>query len=454
MTAYLEQLGSFIVGLTFQDLPEKTVRQARYVIADTVAAIAGGAAEPEMKALTVRRIRDSGACSVIGTGIASTPQRAALLNGIAGTWLEMDEGNRFARGHPAVHVLPAALAHAELHRMSGRDLILATVIGYEIAARVGIAASLRPSMHPHGTWGTIGAAVAVAKLAKFDAARIAEVINVASSLTIASSKNTMLQGGTVRNVYAGMANQNGLLAVELVDCGFVGEYDGLSGVFGNVVSESFDTNRMVDGLGADWQIDQNYFKRHSCCRYNHGALDALEGILAQHKVKPNQIDRIEVASYRFAAELDQQTPRNVLGAKFSVPFALATRIVTGSSGLESFTWERVADPAILALAKRITVREDPAMTAKLPLLRPAEVTIHLRNGRTLQGSTEVNRGDDQAPYSAAELDAKFFELAARAWPLAAAQAIHADLHRLENLADLSSLSRSFDAVQEQFRKAG
>src|SRR5262245_33599849 len=140
MSTYLERLGSFVVKLKFDDLPASTVAQAKYVIADTVAAIAGGAAEPEVTALTAKRIRDSGPGWGIGTGIASTPQRAALLNGIAGTWLEMDEGHRFARGHPAVHVLPAALAYAELHRMSGPDLLLATILGYDIAARVGVAA--------------------------------------------------------------------------------------------------------------------------------------------------------------------------------------------------------------------------------------------------------------------------------------------------------------------------
>jgi 2-methylcitrate dehydratase PrpD len=333
-------------------------------------------------------------------------------------------------------VLPAALAYAEERGLAGRDLLLAVVLGYEVGARIGIASNLRPAMHPHGTWGTVGAAAAVAKLAGADAAKMREVINVASSLTLATSKNTMLQGGTVSNAYAGVSNQMGLLALELVECGFSGERDGLASVFGAVVSESFDRAKMVEGLGERWQIDMNYFKRHSCCRYNHGALD---GILATNPVDAGDVERIDVTSYRHAAELDDQAPRNVLAAKFSVPFAVATRIATGSSGLASFTWDCVRDQAIQSLAKRVFVREDAALTAMLPQLRPARVTIRLRDGREFKGAADANRGDDQDPYSREELAEKFLELAGRAWPPAAARNLHDKLHRLDELRDLGVL---------------
>ena len=438
MSDYLDRLCRFAAGLRYEQLGGRTVEQAKVVIADTLAAVAGGAREPEVIALAGRICRE-GNSTVIGAGMRSSAPTAAFLNGVAGTSLEMDEGNRFSRGHPSVHALPAALAYAEERGLAGRDLLVAVVLGYEVGARIGIASSLRPAMHPHGTWGTVGAAVAVAKLAGADAAKMREVINVASSLTLATSKNTMLQGGTVRNVYAGVSNQMGLLALDLVECGFSGERDGLASVFGAVVSESFDRAKMVEGLGERWQIDMNYFKRHSCCRYNHGALDALDGILATNPVNAGDVERIDVASYRHAAELDDQAPRNVLAAKFSVPFAVATRIVTGSSGLASFTWERVRDENIQKLSRRTFVREDPALTALLPQLRPARVTIRLRDGREFKGAADANRGDDQDPYSREELAEKFFELTGRAWPLAAARNLHDKLHRLEEIPDLGSL---------------
>lgn len=438
MAEYLDNLCGFAAGLRYEQLGAQTVEQAKVVIADTFAAIAAGSQEPEVITLA-KRVRSQGNSTVIGACMRSSASTAAFLNGIAGTWLEMDEGNRFSRGHPSVHVLPAALAYAEEHRLAGRDLLVAVVLGYEVGARIGIASNLRPAMHPHGTWGTVGAAVAVAKLAGAHAAKMREVLNVASSLTLATSKNTMLQGGTVRNAYAGVSNQMGLLALELVECGFSGERDGLASVFGAVVSESFDREKMVEGLGERWQIDMNYFKRHSCCRYNHGALDALDRLLAETPVRADAVERVDVVSYRHAAELNDQTPRNVLAAKFSVPFAVATRIVTGSSGLASFTWDCVRNETIRALAQRVFVREDPALTAMLPQLRPARVTIRLRDGRELESAANANRGDDQDPYSRKELTEKFFELAGRAWPLPSARNLHAKLHNLEEVQDLSSL---------------
>ncbi len=108
----------------------------------------------------------------------------------------MDEENNFARGHPAIHVLPAALAFAEADGRSGRDLITAFVLGYEVAARIGAAARLRPTLHAHGTWGTTGAAVAVAWLAGGDGATIARTIEVAASLGLSTSRKLAEQGAT------------------------------------------------------------------------------------------------------------------------------------------------------------------------------------------------------------------------------------------------------------------
>ena len=444
MTAFwLDTLAFFVADFRLEALKPATVEQIHYVMLDTIGAIAGGAAEPEMQALTAKlAVSPAGEATVIGTDKKAVSAAAAFLNGTAGTFLEMDEGNRFAKGHPAIHALPAVWALAEIKGLSGKALMEALVLGYEIGARIGIAAALRPDMHPHGTWGTVGAATAVAKLLGYDAARIRETINVASSLTLASSKRTMLEGGTVRNAYAGISNRMALMAIDLVEAGFVGERDGLSSVFGRVVSETFDTAKMIDGLGHAWQIDHNYFKLHSCCRYNHGALDALDLLLAREPVAPDAIERVDVVSYLYAAELDDQAPRNTLGAKFSVPFAVATRLVRGSSAVENFTWDALRDERVQALSKRVFVTEDKAMTSRLPQVRPARVDLRLRDGRTLTAAVEANRGDDQDPYSRKELTTKYFSLTARVWPRETADAIRQKFLTLDRASDVRSVLQS------------
>lgn len=437
---WLDTLVDFLVGFRFETLKPATVDQTSCVILDTVGAIVGGAAEPEMQALTAKlTVSPVGEASVMGTGKTAVSAAAAFLNGTAGTFLEMDEGNRFAKGHPSIHALPAVWAMAEIKGLSGKAMMEALILGYEVGARIGIAAALRPDMHPHGTWGTVGASVAVAKLLGYGAAQMKETINVASSLTLASSKRTMLEGGTVRNAYAGISNRMALMAIDLIEAGFIGERDGLSSVFGKVVSERFDTARMTDGLGRDWQIDQNYFKLHSCCRYNHGALDALDSLLARESIAADAVERIDVASYLYAAELDDQAPRNTLAGKFSVPFAIATRLVRGSSRVENFTWDAIRDEKVQALAKRVFVVEDKAMTAKLPQFRPARVDVRLRDGCTLTAAVEANRGDDQDPYSRDELTGKYFSLTGRMLPHEAADRIRRKILALDGIADMRTV---------------
>jgi 2-methylcitrate dehydratase PrpD len=300
---------------------------------------------------------------------------------------------------------------------SAPDFLAAVVVGYEVGSRLGAASQLRSAMHPHGTWGTIGAAAACARIASLSANGMRETINIASSLTTATSKQTMLEGGLVRNTYAGLSNRNGLLALDLAECGFSGERDGPASLLGKVASEHFDPAAVIADLGQDWHLMHNYFKLHSCCRYNHGTLDALDLLAAQEGLPPAQaIERIEVHTYHLAAELSDPAPANTLAAKFSVPFAVATRIVNGSSALASFTWEAVRDPAVLALAQKVSVQHDPAMSERLPKERPAHITLHLRDGRQLTAQAGVNRGDDAAPYSRDELRAKFLDLTGRIWP--------------------------------------
>ncbi len=450
MAHYLDELSEFLAATRFADQPDEVVAHSKVVIADTIAAIAAGAQEPEVQALTASQAGASagGPATIIGAGRRAEPQRAAFLNGTAGTFLEMDEGNQFSRGHPSIHALPSALAHAEAHGHSGAELINAVVLGYEIGSRIGIAAKIRPSMHPHGTWGTVSAAIAVAVLSGADAETMRRTINVASTLGLATSRQNMLQGGTVRNVYAGISGQMGLLTHDMIAAGFTGERDGLASIWGQVSSESFEPAEMTLELGSRWEITRNYFKRHSCCRYNHGTLDALAEIAGKRPggLKADEIEKIDVVTYSLAAELSDRDPMNVLAGKFSVPFAVATTIVNQSSGMMSFTWDQIRDRKIKALAARVAVSEDPKLTAMMPRFRPARVTITFTDGSTLGGSTETNKGDAEDPYTTAELTEKYYELTARAWDRPTAEAVHGAIMGLDTLADMDGLTGPMESA--------
>lgn len=441
---YLTHLSTFIHNLKFDQIDAKTTHHAKVIFADCIAAMIGGQAEQEMLALTPRFAQNqSPNATIIGTTLQARDMDAAFLNGSSGTFLEMDEGNQFARGHPGMHVLPALLALAEQKKISGEAFITAFVIAYEVAARLGIATHLRHSMHPHGTWGVVGGVAGLTKLKKYDAETIKRGINIASSLSLATSRKTMLEGGTVRNVYTGVSNQMAHLALDLLDSGFDGEHDGLSSVFGHVVSEQFDPSAMINGLGETWEMDRNYFKLHACCRFNHAALDALMHIINidGDQIDVNNISQIDVSTYNLAAELNDPKPRNSLAARFSIPFAMATTLINGTSDISSFSGDALIHPATLNLASCVRVNENPAMSAMLPDKRPAQVQITLSDGRRFSHEVETNRGDWQDPYSQEELQVKYLSLCERRWHSDHALEIYKDIMKIETASSLNGLMK-------------
>ena len=437
---FLTAISRFISATEMADLPAEPLERAKLVLIDCLGAITGGMAEPDMQNLTTMP-QPAGTASILGTAMKTDSLTAALLNGMAGTVLEMDEGSQFARGHPGMHVFPALLAAAEDGDYTGEEFLRAFVIGYDVAARAGIGTKLRMSMHPHGTWGTLGASAALAALYRLSEDQTSELLNIASSLTLATSRRTMLEGGTVRNAYTGISNQMALLACRLRQAGISGESDGISSVFGSVAGTDFDHEAACERLGERFEITRNYFKLHACCRYNHAALDALVKLMGRHEdlTDTDAINGIEVESYSLAAELDDQSPRNMLAAKFSVPFAIATTLVTGGTGVESFSGPALRDPRTLNLAKRVTIREDPDMTARLPDLRPASVTVGMKDGTLFRASVETNRGDWQDPFSKEQLSGKFMSLATRLWPEELCKNISNQIMNIEYLADMNNI---------------
>ncbi|MBI4013447.1 MAG: MmgE/PrpD family protein, partial [Candidatus Rokubacteria bacterium] len=394
-------------------IPAGVRAHAALVVADTVGAILGGAAEPEVRRLHTRAERAAGPATVLGPGFPrAEPWWAIVANGTAGTTLELDEGNRFARGHPGIHVFPAALAEAERLGAGGEALLAAFVLGYDVAARLGAAAPVRAGMHMHGVHGPVGAAAAVARLRGFDAGASAAALAVAAGLTLGTSWRTALEGATVRNAYAGVGGASGWLAVDLAEAGFTGLPDMLTETFGRISGAAFDSAAALDGLGRRFEVGRNYFKRYACCRYNHAAIEALEGILAERVLAPERVSAIRVETYAAAATMSAREPAGSLAAKFSIPYALAARLVLGNCGPDAFRPPALGDLRVRALARRVEVVEDPTLNAGLPARRPARVEVRLTEGGVLSREVDTASGEFDRPYPHEALREKFLGLAA------------------------------------------
>ena len=446
-----EKLAKFCAETTFSQLDIQVVESTKLIISDTIGAILGGIVEPEVREFLKFRAGQKSKdrkVKIIGLNKWAEQSDASLIHGIAGTTLEMDEGNQFAKGHPAIHVLPALVSVVQSRllpqNISGQEFLNAFAIGYDVGARIGLASQLNPHMHPHGTWGVIGAASAIGVLLKFGHREHMQLMNISSSLTTASSRKTMLQGGTVRNVYAGLSNQMAHLAIDLIQSGFTGEVDGIGSIFGNVVSENLNDNLLLEKLGQRFEVMRNYFKLHACCRFNHAALDCLHDLMRDHQELSNieQISFIDVESYNLAAELNDPRPQNMLAAKFSVPFALATTLVNKNSQVLSFAGDALKNEKTMALSNKVSVKEISSMTEMLPEFRPAKVTIGMKSGKVFRHSVKTNKGDWQSPYSADELENKFHSLANRSLSQKKSKVLYDKLQNLERIADMRELFQS------------
>jgi 2-methylcitrate dehydratase PrpD len=262
---------------------------------------------------------------------------------------------------------------------------------------------------------------------------------------MATSRQTLLDGATVRNIFTGHSGLMGLMAARLVECGFTGEKDSPATIYGKVLADGFDPAKATENLGREWMLAQGYFKLHPTGRYVHSAIDALEDLLSRAgKLDLAAIERIDVKAYRLAAMLKETRVTSSFGARFSVPFALATILFHGHSELAAFEQPAVDNPKIQALAARVQVQEEASYTARYPAEQICDLRIVLSNGQALDGRCTITKGEPSKPHQPEELRAKFMRLGAPLWGEPVARRLLEGCLQLEALPDFSRFAEGFD----------
>ena len=443
MTDHLDALADFACRTTLEDVEPRALSHLRHILADTVAACAIGNQQAPMRQLLALQQPQvaGGLATVLGTRVQLNPLDAAALKASAGCWLELDEGNLASNGHPGIQVIPSALAVAQQRGKSGADFLLACAIGYELVARIGSACDMRMSIHPHGTYGVVGAAVAAGRLLGLDRAQMRELISLAASSPIAGNRQGMKEGATLRNWYAAHSATMGQTAVRLVQSGFTGPLDGLTPTCNDVLFDNFKPEVMVRDLGQRWLLAEGYIKLYGCGRPIHAALDALLSALAplgspQAWPLAEEVERIELRGFKFLVFLGRTDIRNAFATRFSTPFALASVLVHRSHGIECFTDEAAADARIQALMHRVHMQEDPAFSARFPEQQMCELSVWLKDGRRLQGRCDIIRGEPAHPADVQDYQDKFMALGARVWPEDELEALYEQARFPERLPSL------------------
>ena len=439
-----DKLASFIKEVKYDNLPEEVREAAKAAIMDWLGSTVAGSREAPagMVAAIVRRAGGSPAASLIGLEEKSSALNAALLNGVAGHILELDDLHRSSILHPGAPIISAAAAAVEEVGAGGRELITAVVAGFEVGIR--IAEAVTPShyyyWHTTGTCGTFGAAAAACRVYGLEEDEIVNALGNAGSQA-AGLWEFLSDGAMTKHLHPGKAAMNGLLAAQLAGEGFTGAsriLEGEKGFF-RATAEEYFPEKATAGLGREYRITGNSYKIYPSCRHTHPGVDLILKLKAEG-LDPSAVETILFKTYRHAVNLvggnDYSTPYK---AKFCLPYCAAKALIDGRLDLDSFDFSEAHDALLEQLAGAVTVQFDPGVEEAYPLCWGTAVEVNLKEGRTLTAETDYPKGDPENPASAAEMRDKFLYLAGLCWPEKRAHRVLEMLLGLENLEQTGDL---------------
>lgn len=411
------QFATALHGLTPAAVPPEVLHAARRALLDALgAALAGCGTEEVAGALrAVRAGGGSGPVQVWGTDITLGAAHAALVNGTAVHAREVDDFG--GCGHSGAVVVPAALAAAQLRDVSGTELLLAVLAGYEAANRVirlagGYAEHNAQGWHGTGTCGVFGAAAAASRVLGLDAERFTHALALAGTYT-GGLWCFLADGAMSKRLHAGKAAETGTMAALLAQEGVTGPthlFEPEWGTFTSLYAPAgkADPGALLDAFGREFRIFDSGFKPYACCRGCHGPLDAVLGLRAQHALAASDILRVTVhAPEQTARQLGKQEVANILDAQMSLPYSMAVAMHFGRADLEHYQAPHLSDPALAAFARRVQLVGDAAR----PTGSAPEVVLHLRDGSQLAATVERAKGEHAHPLSDEELRRKFHALA-------------------------------------------
>jgi 2-methylcitrate dehydratase PrpD len=420
-TALTSALAAYLAEASFERLSPHVVGVARLLLLDCLGVAVAGADEPAAR-IVAALIREEGGnpnCTVFGTDLRSSASAAALANGTAAHALDFDDTHHPGFLHPSAVLVPAICALAEEKSLDGRSVLTAFMYGLDVMTALG--AVLNPSHYERGwhatsTIGSVMAATACGLLLGLSPVQMMSAIGIGATEASGIRRNF---GTMSKPFHAGMAARNGIVAAKLAAAGFTADSAILEGErgFGDVFqgAAGWDRSRFFTTLNHrfDLAIEGLAVKQFAACGATHPPIEAILNLRREHHLIPEQVEEIRVVTHpMLKGILIHQRPETGLEGKFSVQHCLAVALVDGFAGLSQFTDERVQDPIVKDLARRVIHVTDPTVGLAGHMSWGAVVTVRLKDGRELANSVEVARGKwIGQPLTSEEIEAKFIDCA-------------------------------------------
>lgn len=428
-----EMLASFAVEKTLDDMPPELVTVAKERILDMVGVTIGGSVE-KCTGIALDLVKDIGgrpSASVLCQELKTSVPNAAFVNGIEAHALDFDDTSITQLGHISSVVLSAIMAIADDLGASGKQVIEAYIIGYEVQARIGFAVSphhILKGWHPVPTLGSFGATIGCSKLLGLDVERTRRALGIAASETGGIRKNI---GTMTKPFHAANAAKNGVIATLLAARGYTADMNVLEGVpgighdhFGFCETfngeGTYNLDKMVEGLGTCWELagPNVTTKRHPGATAPAVPIDITLDLVKQHDIKPEEVERVEVGVTSVAFAIGcYPRPKHALDARYSLWYGVAVAILDRRAGLPEYTDERTGRADIQSFLERVNVKVDPELEKELNrgdgLSRwgAAKVAIKLKDGRDFSEKRHTTKGYPEMPMQWDELVEKYRECA-------------------------------------------
>jgi 2-methylcitrate dehydratase PrpD len=449
------QTANFVASLKPADLPDRCREAARIGIIDCIGVMIAGAAEQPVRivsAMLATSTQNDGAPEIpSGRNLAASD--AALVNGVAAHVLDYDDVA--LAGHPSAVLVPAVLAEGWSLDASGIDALAAYIAGYELWAQV---AAFEPGhlhergFHPTAVMGALATAAACARLRKLGPEKTAHAIAIAASLASGLVANF---GTMTKSLHAGRTAQSGVLAARLAEQGFTASLDVLEHQTGFLRAHSPSGTPDIENgkldIGKNWRLADLGInvKRYPTCYATHRSIDAMLGLVGEHRLKPDDVHEIRVhTGVMQKLMLRNNNPQTGLEAKFSMEFAMAAALIAGRVGLSELTDEFVSRPEVGAtFAKVRCTTTEEIMPGDQPFAPADQVSVLLASGEVLKHAPIVHaKGSWQKPLTREELKDKFLDCATRVLSRAKAIALFDQLWLLEGVYSIRSLRLTADRI--------
>ena len=355
--------------------------------------------------------------------------------------IDVADGHRFSGAHASVVVIPAALAIGELQNVTGKELITAIVLGYEVMLRVGqvvYVSALARGFHPTPVIGCLGAAAAASKILNLDAQDTAKALALASL-----SASGLIDAYRGRQPFVhfqlGRANESGVISALLAKEGAGGNDTILEKSLIPAICDKYDLNLVAKDLGKEYLLPKTYIKRHSGCRHLHAPIDTFQQLVEKQNIHIEDIAQVKLKTYSVALDLEIHEPKIGSEAYFNMPFAISAAAIYGNALPEQFTDEKLKDERIQKFMEKVTVEVNPDLDKEYPQKRGAIVDIITKDSQVYSHKLDFAVGEPECPLSPTELQGKFRHLASKVLSAEKTETIIGFVDRLEAAETISNL---------------